>query len=74
MSITQSILSNPSLWAAQVGLADDIIIGWPLYLNSTGNPYINNSDTFITTVQVPTWVNNNSELIGLSLNLYYEGK
>jgi len=73
VDITQSILSNPSLWAAQVGLANDTIIGWPLYLNSTANPYIYNSDTFVTTVQVPTWVSNNSELIGLSLNLYYRG-
>jgi hypothetical protein len=73
MSITQSILSDPSLWATQIGLANDTIIGWPLYLNSTANPYISNSDTFITTVQVPTWVSNSSELIGLSLNIYYGG-
>jgi len=72
VNITQSMIDDPSTWASQFSVAGDTTVGWPLYLNQTGNPSIRNSDIFMTTLKMPNWVSNGSELTGLSLNLNYQ--
>ena len=66
-----SLINNPSLWAQQVGGANDQIIGFTLYTRLFNNNYVKHSDVFSITTKVPTWAANNSVVEGISLSINY---
>lgn len=66
-----SIISDPSLWARQIGGTNDTIIGFSIFTNDKHNNYIKHSDTFAFTTKVPRWADNGGILKGLSLTASY---
>jgi len=64
-----AVVSNPLLWAKQVGGANSSVLGVCLYTSYANNNFIKNSDIFSMAIKPPTWTENIVE--GLSLNLQY---
>jgi hypothetical protein len=65
------ISGSVSSWGMQTGGAKDTIVGTLIYNNTLDNQYINNSDIFSFSIQIPQWTTSNSVVSGLSLNLKY---
>jgi hypothetical protein len=67
----QNIISNPALWAQQVGTINDTIIGFTLYSFYVNNNYLQHSDIFSVCSNIPSWVANGASVNGLNLNISY---
>lgn len=69
LQINNTIISNQSTWAQQVGGANDTVLGFTVFTNLVNNNYILNSDCLRLSVKAPTWAS--QEIRGLSVKINY---